>query len=171
MPTILTQLSTEPLTAERTWTVEDIPVLTASISLPAPAEGTGGGAARRIRRYYQLQSRSFLRYCERWLLPMAEAEYRAALAASAPLPLLRAELSYQVTYNENGLWSLYTQSREVTLPGQARVAAPSRAARRKITLPDSQRGNARSRRQSRAQMPLCRHRAAEASRMRQRKLV
>lgn len=112
MPTILTQLSTEPLTAERTWTVEEIPVLTASISLPAPAEGTGLAAARRIRRYYQLQSRSFLRYCQNWLLPAAEAEYRAALASSAPLPAFRAELEYHVTYNENGLWSLYTQSRE-----------------------------------------------------------
>ncbi|WP_417044971.1 RsiV family protein [Dysosmobacter sp.] len=111
MPTILTQLSTEPLTAERTWTVEEIPVLTASISLPTPAEGSER-AARRIRRYYQLQSRSFLRYCERWLLPAAEAEYRAALASSAPLPSFRAELEYRVTYNENGLWSLYTQSRE-----------------------------------------------------------
>lgn len=112
MPTILTQLSTEPLTSERTWTVEEIPVLTASVSLPAPAEGAGGAVARRIRRYYQLQSRSFLRYCERWLLPEAEAEYRAALASSAPLPHFRAELEYRVTYNENGLWSLYTQSRE-----------------------------------------------------------
>ena len=54
MPTILTQLSTEPLTAERTWTVEEIPVLTASISLPAPAEGTGLAAARRIRRLFAL---------------------------------------------------------------------------------------------------------------------
>lgn len=112
MPTILTQLSTEPLAAERTWTVEEIPVLTASVSLPTPAEGASGAAARRIRRYYQLQSRAFLRYCQRWLLPEAEAEYRAALTASAPLPQLRAELSYQVTYNESGLWSLYTQSRE-----------------------------------------------------------
>lgn len=111
MPTILTQLSTEPLTAERTWTVEEIPVLTASISLPAPAQGEGG-AVRRIRRYYQLQSRAFLRYCERWLLPAAEAEYRAALASSAPLPSFHTELEYHVTYNENGLWSLYTQSRE-----------------------------------------------------------
>lgn len=111
MPTILTQLSTEPLTAERTWTVEEIPVLTASVSLPSPGEGAGG-AARRIRRYYQLQSRSFLRYCERWLLPAAEAEFRSALAFSAPLPHFRAELEYRVTYNEGGLWSLYTQSRE-----------------------------------------------------------
>ena len=112
MPTILTQLSTEPLTAERTWTVEEIPVLSASISLPVPAEGSAGAAARRIRRYYQLQSRSFLRYCERMLLPAAEAEVRSALASSAPLPSFRAELDYRVTYNEGGLWSLYTQSRE-----------------------------------------------------------
>lgn len=112
MPTILTQLSTEPLTAERIWTVEEIPVLTASVSLPAPPEDAGPGAARRIRRYYQLQSRAFLRYCERWLLPEAEAEYRAALASSAPLPAFRAELEHRVTYHENGLWSLYTQSRE-----------------------------------------------------------
>ena len=115
MPTILTQLSTEPLTAERTWTVEEIPVLTASISLPAPAQGEGG-AVRRIRRYYQLQSRAFLRYCERWLLPAAEAEYRSALASSAPLPSFHTELEYHVTYNEGGLWSLYTQTRE-TGPG------------------------------------------------------
>ena len=72
--------------------------------------------ARRIRRYYQLQCRSFLRYCEKVLLPQAAAEVRAALAASRPLPVFRAELTYQVTYNEGGLWSLYTQSRE-TVPG------------------------------------------------------
>ena len=32
---------------------------------------------------------------------------------------MRAELGYRVTYNEGGLWSLYTQSREHTLPGPA----------------------------------------------------
>ena len=46
MPTILTQLSTEPLAAERTWTVEEIPVLTASVSLPTPAEGASGAAVQ-----------------------------------------------------------------------------------------------------------------------------
>lgn len=112
-----TELHTEPFAAEREWTVEGIPVLTASVSVPQP-EPLADKVSRRIHRYYQLQCRSYLRYCEQWLLPQAEAEYRAALAASSPLPCFRAELHYRVTYNEGGLWSLYTQSREVTLPGQ-----------------------------------------------------
>lgn len=116
----LTELHTEPFVAEREWTVDGIPVLTASVSVPQPVP-VAGQVSRRVRRYYQLQCRSFLRYCENWLLPQAKAEYQFALAASAPLPCFRAELTYRITYNEGGLWSLYTQSREVTLPGQTLV--------------------------------------------------
>lgn len=113
----LTQLHTEAMTAEREWTVEEIPVLSASVSLPEPVPAADK-VSRRIRRYYQLQCRSFLRYCETYLLPAAAEEYRAALAASLPLPRLRAELNYQVTYNDGGLWSLYTQSRESGFSGR-----------------------------------------------------
>lgn len=112
MKTCLTELRTEPFAAEREWTVEGIPVLTAAVELPQPLDADA--VSRRIRRYYQTQCKAFLRYCERWLFPQAEAEYRVALAASAPLPRFRAELGYRVTYNSGGLWSLYTQSREVT---------------------------------------------------------
>ena len=112
MKTCLTELRTESFAAEREWTVEGIPVLTAAVELPQP-QGADA-VSRRIRRYYQIQCKAFLRYCERWLFPQAEAEYRAALAASAPLPCFRAEQGYRVTYNSGGLWSLYTQSREVT---------------------------------------------------------
>lgn len=107
----------QSFSAQREWTVDGIPVLSASVELPAP-EPERSRVCRRIRRYYQLQCRAFLRYCEHWLLPQAEAEYRLALASSAPLPCFRAELTYQITYHEGRLWSLYTQSREQTLPGQ-----------------------------------------------------
>ena len=117
----LTQLHAEAMTAEREWTVEEIPVLSASISLPEPVPAADK-VSRRIRRYYQLQCRSFLRYCETYLLPAAAEEYRAALAASLPLPHFRAELTYQVTYNDGGLWSLYT------VPGERLFRAPHASA-------------------------------------------
>lgn len=110
-------MTIQPFAAEREWTVEGIPVLSAAVSVPQPVPAADK-TARRIRRYYQLQCRSYLRYCEKWLLPQAETEYRAALAASAPLPKFQAELSYRVTYQDERFLSLYTQSREVTLPGQ-----------------------------------------------------
>lgn len=114
----LAELRTEPFAAEREWTVEDIPVLTASVAVPRPVPAEDR-VSRRIHRYYQLQCRAYLRYCERWLLPQAEAACRAALETSAPIPCLRAELKYQVTYNQGGLWSLYTQSRETAVSGPA----------------------------------------------------
>lgn len=114
----LAELRTEPFTAEREWTVEGIPVLTASAAVPRPVPAEDR-VSRRIHRYYQLQCRSYLRYCERWLLPQAQAAYREALETSAPLPCLRAELRYQITYNRGGLWSLYTQSRETAVSGPA----------------------------------------------------
>lgn len=107
----LTELRTEPFATEREWEAEGIPVLTAAARVPLPVP-TEGRTARRIKRFYQLQCRSFLRYCERCLYPQAAAEHRAALEASRPLPLFRAELDYRITYNQGGLWSLYTQVRE-----------------------------------------------------------
>ena len=116
----LAQLRTRPLTAEREWTVEGVPVLRAQVSLPQPEE-TADAVCRRIRRYYQLQCRSFLRYCEHFLLPQAAAEYRAALDSSVPPRCARAELTYCVTWNQGGLWSLYTQSREPDESGRLLV--------------------------------------------------
>lgn len=113
----LEALKTEPFAAEREWTVEGVPVLSAAAQVPEPMGE--GRTARRIRRFYQLQCRSFLRYCERCLLPQAAAEYRAALELSRPLPAFRAELDYRVTYGRGGLWSLYSQVRESLGPGPA----------------------------------------------------
>lgn len=113
----MSPIELRPFTLERVWTVEDIPVLTARITLPEPTHADTP-AARRIRRYYHFQQRVFLRRYERILFPRAETEYRAALEVSAPLPCFRVEVDFTVTYREGDLLSLYTQARETGLPGQ-----------------------------------------------------
>lgn len=116
MEAVTSGLNTEIFSAEREWTVEGLPVLTAQVSLPEPV-GSENRTARRIRRYYRAQCRAFLRYCDRWLFPMAARACREALADSRPLPQFQAELSFRVTYNEGGFWSLYTQIREPAANG------------------------------------------------------
>ena len=81
----LTCLHTEPMTAEREWTADGVPALSAAVSVPEPVPAADR-ISRRIRRYYQLQCRSYFRYCEKTLLPQAAAEVRAALDASRPCP-------------------------------------------------------------------------------------
>ena len=107
----------QPFNTERVWTVDDVPVLTATLTLPEP-KSADDRLSRRFRRYYRLQHRAYLRYCESFLLPRAEAEYRAALAASTPLPCFRAELNYTLTYQSGTLLSLFVQARETMLPGR-----------------------------------------------------
>ena len=61
MKTSPIRLHTEPHTIERTWDADGIPVLTAAVSIPCPVPADTG-VSRRIRRFYQLQGRSYLRY-------------------------------------------------------------------------------------------------------------
>lgn len=93
-------------TQERTWEAEGLPVLHAAIDLPCPE------ASRRIRRFYALQSRAYLRYCQQFLLPRAEVAARTALEESRPFSPWEADLSWQCTYEEGSLLSLWVQSRE-----------------------------------------------------------
>ncbi len=116
MREILTQLRTESFVMERTWTVDDLPVLQARITLPQPV-GTSR-IHRRINRYYQTQGRAFLRYCQRFLLPEATRRHQLALEAGSIPPCETAQLDYHITYNDAGLWSLYTQSREIDEGGR-----------------------------------------------------
>lgn len=101
----------QPFTTEREWTADGIPVLSAAVSVPQPVP-CSDRLSRRFFRYYQLQSRAYLKYCERDLFPQATAACRAALEVSAPLPLFRAELTYRITFHDSHFLSLYTQSAE-----------------------------------------------------------
>ena len=111
MKETLPRLETKPFPLEREWTVDGVPVLRLTGSLPQPV-GKPSRTLRRIQRFYQHQARCYLRYCQRFLLPLAEEAYRTALASSAPLPLYTAELSYEVTCSRGGIWSLHTDSRQ-----------------------------------------------------------
>ena len=109
----LQSLETEAFSAQREWSAEGIPVLRAEISLPRPVR-QDNRCSRRIHRFYQLQGRSYLHYCENWLMPKAAAACRQALNDSSPLPCYTARLTYRITCNEGGIWSLHTDSEEFT---------------------------------------------------------
>ncbi len=110
-----------PWETERIWEAEGVPVLHASACLPRPPEERRDRVSRRIRRYYNLQQRAFLRRCETVLLPQARQAAQAALETSGLLPCFRAELSYQVTLERDGLWSLCTRLREKTDHGPTQL--------------------------------------------------
>jgi len=59
----LESLVTEPFAAEREWAAEGVPVLRAAAEVPQPSQETDR-VSRRIKRFYHLQCRAFLRYCE-----------------------------------------------------------------------------------------------------------
>ena len=109
----LQSLETEIFSAQREWSAEGIPVLQAEITLPQPVE-KDHRTARRIHRFYQLQGRSYLHYCEHWLAPKAAAACRRALEDGTPLPCYTARLTHRITCNERGIWSLHTDSEEFT---------------------------------------------------------
>lgn len=117
----LIELREEPFETERSWEVDGVPVLQAKIRLPKPLEDQRNRVSRRIQRYYSTQGRAYFRRCELWLLPAAQCAYRAALETSAPLPCFQAELNYHTTWNQDGLWSLYTQAQERTDTGPAQL--------------------------------------------------
>ena len=119
MNQLVQNLETELFTVEREWTVDGIPVLSAVVSLPRPTD-RAGRIPRRIDRFYQLQSRIYLQYCEKQLFPLSAGEYQRALAGSSPLPHDTAAMTGRVTCSEHGVWSLFTDTRE-TVGGQTEL--------------------------------------------------
>ena len=103
----------ELLETEKEWDFEGLPVLKARIKLYLPPNEKPW---RRIRSYYALQKRYFLKYCEAELLPWARSETRVALENSAPTPYFQAELYAHETERSGKIWSLYIEERETGTP-------------------------------------------------------
>lgn len=97
---------------EREWLWEGISVLRLRMSFPDAVQ-VPDGRIRRFSRYYRRLSRSYERYCARFLFPAAREDARARCSASHPFTAWEAELSWRLVQQTEGLVSLYIDTREV----------------------------------------------------------
>lgn len=104
----------EDLRQEKSWELDGITVLHASVTLPQLA--ATARRARRFDRYYRHLGRAYFAYCEQMLLPWAKAQCKAALETSAAWSHTRCELSYRITLREENTVSLYIDAKETNGP-------------------------------------------------------
>ena len=104
----------EDLHQARTWELDGITVLHASVTLPQLAATTR--SARRFDRYYRHLGKAYFAYCEQMLLPWARAQCKAALDTSAPWTHTLCEMSYHITLREENIVSLCIDARETNGP-------------------------------------------------------
>lgn len=97
---------------ERVWTAEEIPVLTATLSIPQWPKGTKNRAILRLNRYYRQCAQSFLAYCNRFLYPQALADFQQACETGTPLNCGKARLNCCVTCTAENILSLYLDCTE-----------------------------------------------------------
>lgn len=104
----------ETVSLKREMSHEGIPVLSISVSVPRIVRPVRPAAAKRINRYYRHACKVFLRYCETHLYKLAVEEFEGALANSFPFRKFDAVFTYTVTWNQDCVLSLYTDSYEYT---------------------------------------------------------
>lgn len=96
-------------TAEsRAYPPDDLPLLTAQLRLPR-WDGTGG---TRFDRFYRAYARAFFSYCQNVLLPQAQAALDIARQNGGALPEWEIRLDTVVTFSNDRLLSLYTDTTE-----------------------------------------------------------
>lgn len=86
---------------------DDICMITVSLSYPS-VSGGNRKAARRISRYYKGAAEAMMKYVKRSMLPLAIAEYKASIENSFPFREYSVNVTYTVTQNDEGVFSLYS---------------------------------------------------------------
>lgn len=109
MKTEQLKLEFHPEDWKKTYCWDEEPVLSCSLSLPAFDRPTGR-AGRRIARYYIHLSQWLRATWERQVFPAACAALQSARDASLPFQPYEETVSFQVTKNSGGLFSLYWDS-------------------------------------------------------------
>ncbi len=130
----------------QSFSLDDIPVLHLSAQLPLLND------QQRINRYYCTYAKAFEHYCRHELLSLAREALTAAMENRRTLPEWQAHLSTVITYHDEHILSLYTDSTEqldgrrlvirrgdtwdltTGLPLSAADFAPSNASWRKLLL-------------------------------------
>ena len=87
---------------ERLFCAEDIPLLTAQVSLPYTENNNG-----RFNRYYRIFQQKFEQYCSKEVFPRAEAAYFRAKEEAGAIPQWRSEVKSTITLEKDGILSLF----------------------------------------------------------------
>ncbi len=82
-------------------------------------------ALRQINRFYETKAEAFQRRCETTLYPMAVQEYEDSVQHDFPFHPHEAILDYQLTYHQNCVLSLYSDSYEYTGGAHGRTTRTS----------------------------------------------
>lgn len=109
MKAVPNALEFRPDSWAHTYCWEEEPVLTCALSLPV-IDRPGGPSARRVSRYYARLARWLRSQWEQQAFPAACAALRTVREASLPFHPYRESVSFQVTRNSGGLFSLYWDS-------------------------------------------------------------
>lgn len=96
----------QPQEPELTFCVDDLPVLTALITLPRRENPR----CARFNRYYRAYAETFKRSCQHELFPRAESAYYQAREHSLAIPQWQAQLRSTVTLQREHLISLRTDT-------------------------------------------------------------
>lgn len=75
-------------------------------------ENAGYTGAARINRYYLHMNRQIIRYCKKRLLPHVIKAYKSAVERGEAFTETRVFAKSRLTYNENGILSIYTDISE-----------------------------------------------------------
>lgn len=107
-------LTLQTLEQSRQWTVEEIPVLTMTLSLPQCAAAGTDRRLARIDRYYRQMARSYERYCRHFLYPLASEAFRLQLESGRPFSVWTAGMNAVTTLRTADVWSLYVDTAETS---------------------------------------------------------
>ncbi len=114
--------SAAPAVYERTFHSDGEKILTVMIAYPLADRQHEGRGLRRIEKFYRRVFGSFQKYCLTQLREEAENERNVCKEQGSRFYPFKASLSYSVTYNKDGILSIFYDRREEKEPTERFLA-------------------------------------------------